>query len=586
MRRYLDIRTAACPTLTADDAWLLVVTDLTGLPQAWAAPARGGWPQQLTFADDRVQWVAASPVDPGMVVFGRDAGGDERTQLHRVRPDGTGERPVVDDPAIVHRFGAFTPDGAEIVYTANARNGVDFDCYRQSLQDGAPELVTTMTGSTRVSHVTPDGRHALVVRAAAPLMTELLLVDVDTGAQRTLLPATARNVPGDLSADGRFLFLASDAGGEFARPVRVELATGVWTAFGPDHDDVDDLAVRAGTGVVSVNDDGRSRVWLFDPETLAVTGEVDLPLGVASELELAPDGRRVAFTFSGPAFPRGVWEADLHPPGPPRRLTRASTAGIDPASFVEPTTERIAADDGLLLPVLVSRPASTAAPPAVISVHGGPESQERPLFQPVNQYLLARGFAVVAPNVRGSTGYGRHYASLDDRERRHDAVADLAAVARWVTAHPRLSGTPAVMGASYGGYMTLAGLTRYPDLFVAGVSIVGMADLVGFLEHTSAYRRALREAEYGSLAEDQQLLAELSPIHRIEAVRAPLLIIHGANDPRVPVREATQLVARLRRAGGTVESLIFDDEGHGIVRLENRVAAYQTVADFLGGHLR
>lgn len=520
-----------------------------------------------------------------MVVFGRDAGGDERTRLHRIRPDGTGERPLADDPATVHRFGAFTPDGAEIVYTANARNGVDFDCYRQSLEGGIPQLVTTMAGSTRVTHLTPDGRQAVLVRAEAPMRTELLLVDVDTGAQTTLEPATARHVPGDLSSDGRWLFLASDAGGDFARPVRLDLATGTWTPFAPGDNDIDDLAVRGGTGVVSVNDDGRSRLWAFDPDTLAVAGEVDLPLGVASELELAPNGRRVTFTFSGPAFPRGVWEAELGPPAAPRRLTRAPTAGIDPASFVEPTTERIAADDGLLLPVLVSRPPHTAAPPAVISVHGGPESQERPRFHAVYQYLQACGFAVVAPNVRGSTGYGRHYASLDDRERRHDAVADLAAVARWVTAHPRLNGAPAVMGASYGGYLTLAGLTRHPDLFAAGVSIVGMADLVGFLEHTSAYRRALREAEYGSLADDQELLAELSPIHRIEAVRAPLLVIHGANDPRVPVREATQLIARLRRAGGTVESLIFDDEGHGIVRLENRVTAYQKVADFLERHL-
>lgn len=581
----------------------MVVTDLTGLPQAWAAPARGGWPHQVTFADDRVQWVAASPVDPDVVVFGRDSGGDERTQLHRVRPDGTDETPLTEDPASVHRFGAFTPDGSGLVYTANERNGVDFDCHLRPLQGGPSRLVTTMTGSHRVSRVTPDGGQALVVRAYSPMLTDLLLVDLATGSERALTTAPARHFPADFSPDGRWLFLVSDAGGEFARPVRADLTTGTWVPFGPDDHDVDDLAVRAGTGVVSVNDDGRSRVWTFDPGTLALTGEVDLPLGVASELELAPGGDRVVFTFSGPALPRGVREADVRrggrhadvrpkgreaevdPPGPSRALTGSPTAGIPPESFVEPTTVRIAADDGLLLPALVSLPEHVAAPRAVISVHGGPESQERPRFHPLYQYLLARGFAVVAPNVRGSTGYGRRYASLDDRERRHDAIADLAAVARWVAAHPRVNGPPAVMGASYGGYLTLAGLTTYPDLFAAGVSIVGMADLVTFLEHTSGYRRAQREAEYGGLAEDRQMLAELSPLRRVEAVRAPLLVIHGANDPRVPVGETTELVDRLRRAGGTVESVIFDDEGHGIVRFANRVTAYQAVADFLERHL-
>lgn len=585
LRRYLRIRTAASPTVTADDAWLVVVSDLTGLPQAWAAPAEGGWPHQLTFADDRVQWVAASPTAERTVVFGRDTEGDERTQLHRIHPEGTGERPLTDDPATVHRFGAFTPDGTEVVFTANARNGVDFDCYRQALDGGPPRLVAKLSGSTRVARITPDGRQALLHVARSPLDADLALLDLDSGEQAPLTPAPGRHLPADFTHDGRWLVLASDMGGEFTRAGRLDTTTGEWTPFGPTGRDVDEVAVRGGSGAMSVNDDGRSRLLSFDPDTLATTGEIDLPPGVASELAVAPDGGRVLFTFTGPAHPQAVWEADTRESVPARQVTRPSTAGIDPASFVQPATERVEAHDGRRIPVLVWTPPHLARPPAVVSVHGGPEAQERPRFSWLYQYLLARGIAVVAPNVRGSTGYGRSYTALDDRERRPDAVADLAAVGRWAADHPHLSGAPAVMGASYGGYLTLAGLASCPGLFAAGVSIVGMADLVGFLERTSPYRRALREAEYGTLERHRELLAELSPIHRIEEVDAPLLVIHGANDPRVPVSEATGLVACLRAAGGAVECLLFDDEGHGIVRPGNRERAYAALADFLERHL-
>jgi dipeptidyl aminopeptidase/acylaminoacyl peptidase len=221
--------------------------------------------------------------------------------------------------------------------------------------------------------------------------------------------------------------------------------------------------------------------------------------------------------------------------------------------------------------------------PVVVNVHGGPESQSRPAFAPVTQYLLHRGYAVFFPNVRGSTGYGKTYTHLDDVRLRMDSVKDLAHAAYWLRerGHDRV----AVMGGSYGGFMVLAALTEYPELWSAGVNIVGIANLVTFLEYTGSYRRRLREPEYGSLEEDREFLESISPIHKADKIAAPLMVIHGKNDPRVPVGEAEQIVESVWGNGGAVEYLLYEDEGHGLAKLKNRLDAYPKIAAFLDRHL-
>lgn len=583
VRRYLQIRSSGGASVTADGRRLLLVADLDGLAKAWSLPAPGGWPRQVAAGDERVQWVRTSPHDADVAVVGTDRDGDERTQLRRVSVTGVEEQPLTDDCATIHRLGGFTPDGAAMVYAANDRNGVDFDLYRRTLDGGSPRCVAHLHGSQQPGDVTPDGRHVLVVSPRSPMDTDLALVALGDGVVRTLV-AGGRHRPGGFGEDGRQLFVASDAGRQLLAAARIDLTSGTWTRFGPVDHDVDEVAVRAGVGAYTVNDAGRSRLYWFDPDTLQTTGQVDLPVGVVSDLCVAPDGSWLTFSFDAAAHPRAVWRAEAGA-STARVLTASSTMGIDPDSFVTPTVEHVVSFDGLRVPVLTYRPQGVSRPPVVVSVHGGPEAQERPAFNPVYQYLLARGVAVVAPNVRGSTGYGRHYTSLDDRHRRPDAIADLDAVARW--ASERFPAAPlAIMGASYGGFMTLAALTSFPERFAAGVCIVGMANLVTFLEHTGDYRRALREAEYGYLASDRELLATLSPLSHVERIRAPLLVIHGANDPRVPVGEAEQIVDHLRRRGQPVDYLRFDDEGHGIARFDNRVTAYSAVADFLERHLR
>jgi len=222
-----------------------------------------------------------------------------------------------------------------------------------------------------------------------------------------------------------------------------------------------------------------------------------------------------------------------------------------------------------------------------VMVHGGPEGQAQPSFNPVTQYLVQAGYAVATPNVRGSTGYGKVFSHLDDKDKREDSVRDLAEVGKFLATRPDVdSARIALYGGSYGGYMVLAGLTQNPDQWAAGVDIVGIANFRTFLEQTAAYRRANREAEYGSLAKDGALLDKISPIHKLDRIKVPLMVIHGARDPRVPIGEAKQVAEGLQKRGLPVQLLTFEDEGHGLAKRTNKLVAYPAMVDFLDKYVK
>ena len=579
LTRYLDIRSAGAGRITADGRTLVFITNITGIPQAWSMPVDGGWPHQLTFADRRVGGVAPSPVDPALVVFSRDDGGNERMQIHAVDPAGFDERDLITDPDVIHRFGAFGPDGSWFVFCDNSRNGVDFDIYLGDV-DGGRRLIVELPGWNAISEVSPDGVSVLVGHYESNVDGRVWLIDIESGDVEDLTPheGVEMNSPAGYDEDGH-VYVISDRSGQFRRAYRLSGET--WEPFGPDGADIDALAVDGDVGVIGWNDGGRTILSWFDPGSLEITGAIDLPVGVAGGAEIAPDGGSITFGFSGPAHPSDVWSLPVGE-AVPSRVTESSTAGIDPGSFVVPDLVTVESFDGLEIPAWVYRPEGAGCPPVVVSVHGGPEAQERVGFNPLYQYLVAAGYAVVAPNVRGSSGYGKTYMGLDDVRLRMDSVRDLDAVGRWVADSDDLDGSRmALFGGSYGGFMVLAGLATSPDLWAAGVDIVGIANFVTFLENTGDYRRALREAEYGSLADDREFLESISPTSMVDSIVAPLLVIHGANDPRVPLGEATQIVDRLTELGRTVDLMVFDDEGHGIVKLPNRRTAYGRVAEFL-----
>lgn len=580
--RYLKIRSAYAPTWSPDGRRIAFLTDITGVAQVWEVSSGGGWPDQLTFHEERVSGVEYSPVGNSLM-FGMDSGGDEKAQIHLLEE--SGEHDLTRDPDAIHYPGGFSPDGSRIAYTATRRNGTDFDVYVQRL-DGDPEMVWEVSGYHTIADWGHDGTYLIVSRHSSNLDNDLYSLDLDSGETRLLTPQAgeARFQGVQVSPDGTCLFLATDRDGDFVRSARLDLQTLELEYLTPDDRDVEETELSSDGRYLAVsrNVDGYSQVMLFSGRGRRMP-DPEIPSGIVESFAFSPDSRRVAFTLTAPDLNPDVWVLDLQASeGGPRRLTRSATAGIPPSTFRRPEVVRYESSDGMRIPGLLYEPDQDNAP-VMVNIHGGPEGQARPGFGAVTQYLLQRGYAVFLPNVRGSTGYGKRYTHLDDVRLRMDSVRDLADAAAWLRGrgHAKI----AVMGGSYGGFMVLAAMTEYPDLWSAGVDIVGIANFVTFLENTGSYRRALREPEYGSLENDREFLESISPIHKSEKIAAPLIVIHGKNDPRVPVGEAEQIVDRVRAGGSEVQYLLYEDEGHGLAKLKNRLDAYPRIADFLDEHL-
>ena len=578
--RYLKVRGAWGPSWSPDSLRVSFLTEITGVPQVWEVASRApSWPEQLTFYEERVSGAWYSP-EEDRLLFGMDAGGNERSQLFLLE---NGEvRDLTSAPEAIHYPGGFSPDGRRVAYTATRRNGTDFDVFVQEVPEGEPEMAWEASGYHTVADWAPDGGALIVSRHHSNVNNDLYRLDLETGEVTLLTPhdGDARFSGANVTPDGGSLYLATDRDGEFLRLARLDLATLALEYLTPDDRDVEGVALSKDGRylVANRNVDGYSDVLLFNGRGRRMP---EIPAGIVGGLKFSPDSGQLAFTLTAPERNPDVWVVEL-PDGDARRLTRSSTAGIPPRSFRGPRVVRYTSFDGREIPALFYEPEAENAP-VIVNVHGGPESQARPAFAPVTQYLLDRGFAVFFPNVRGSTGYGRAYTHLDDVRLRMDSVEDLAHAAHWL--RERGHGHIAVMGGSYGGFMVLAALTEYPELWTAGVDIVGIANLVTFLENTGSYRRSLREPEYGSLEKDREFLESISPIHKAENITAPLMVVHGKNDPRVPVGEAEQIVERVKSDGGTVDYLLYEDEGHGLAKLENRLDAYPKIVAFLDRHL-
>jgi dipeptidyl aminopeptidase/acylaminoacyl peptidase len=486
---------------------------------------------------------------------------------------------------VIHSFGAFSPDGRQFAYASNARNERHFDIWSIDLDEPAgPRPVMATDETLRPLAWSPDGQSLLVHRANTYLDNDLFLVPVTGGEPVLLTPHSGEAAVADaaFAPDGRAIYLLTNQDREFAALVRLDLATRERTVLAAPEWDVEAMAVAPSGDwlAYAVNVDGVSRITLVD---LAYDEERDvsaLPVGVASGLTWSAGGDLLAFALSGPQHPSDIWVTGHDALA--RRVTTVDLAGLDRDAFVVPETIRYPTFDGREIPAFWYRPAGDGPWPVVVDVHGGPEGQRRVDFHPVIQFLLARGFAVLSTNVRGSTGYGKTYCHLDDVERRMDAVADLDAANAWLRTQSGVEPEKLVVyGGSYGGFMVLSSLTTFPDHWAAGVDVVGIANFITFFENTGPWRRHLRSPEYGDPERDRDLLVSLSPIHKAEQITAPLLVLHGRNDPRVPLAEAEQIVARLRALDRDVSLRVYDDEGHGLIKLANKIDGYAAMADFL-----
>jgi len=618
IERYLNVRSAYGASLSPSGT-LAFLMDTTGVAQVWTLERPGGWPEQRTFYDEPVGYCDYSPTREELV-FGMDQGGNERTQLYRLDSDGGSEvTSLTAHPDAIHYWGGWSHDGDRFAFASNRRDEAAFDLYTQARDgtgDDARLIHEGESGYLTVAGWAPGDDRLLVAESHSNFDQDLHVFDLDAGRLEHVTPhdGDVRFSGGAFGPDGEAIYCVTDRGVDRLYLARLGLDAALAAEDGDDLNaalesvvvdeawNVDGVAVDHDTGraVYSRNVDGYTELTVGDlagPEFRAPQ-DLDTPRGTAGGVAFGDDAERLALSVSGRTRNTNVHVVDADADGGGReRWTRASTAGIDPATFVEPDLVGYETFDGRDIPAFLSLPTGVgddhggrddrdAGCPVIVDIHGGPESQRRPSFRALIQYYLANGYAVLEPNVRGSTGYGRSYTRLDDVERRMDSVRDVRAAVDWLREHPAVDPDRIVAsGGSYGGFMVLAALTEYPDLWAAGVDIVGIADFTTFLENTGSWRRELREAEYGSLEDDRDFLESVSPLGSIERVEAPLFVLHGENDPRVPVSEARQVAEKAEATGVPVETLFFADEGHGFSKLENRIEAYTEIADFLDDHV-
>jgi dipeptidyl aminopeptidase/acylaminoacyl peptidase len=587
-RQYLNIRSAYSGTLRRDGRRLAFLTDITGTAQLWTVDQPLGWPEQLTFYEDRLMFASYSPVGHE-IAFGKDEGGDEN-QLIFLIPDEGGVPQRLSRQDAKHLWGGWSHAGRRIAWSHNARNGRDFDIYLFDLDSRAEELVLQGEGHNYVAGWMPDDRKLIVGRLESSVENNLWLLDPDTGERTFLTPhaGQALYVSPQPLPDGSGILMLTNQDRDFANLARFDFATGD-LRFIDEHSwdrESTELSKDGRWLMLLTNEEGYSVVEVRDLQERKSYQVESLPRGVISEARFAEGSSLFTVSVTAPNDATDVWSVDART-GEVNRWTRSSLAGIPRESLMEPELIHYPTFDGLEIPAFYYKPAATGPHPVVITIHGGPEGQARPSFSPVTQYLVSQGFAVLAPNVRGSAGYGQRYMDLDNVRQRMDSVADIKAAYEWLISRGNAASDEiALYGGSYGGFMVLSSLVTYPELWAAGVDIVGISNFVTFLENTADYRRHLREAEYGSLEHDREFLHSISPLTHVDKISTPLMVIHGANDPRVPLSETEQLIEAVRRKGVPVEALIYADEGHGLAKLKNRLDAYPKMAEFLTKYVK
>jgi dipeptidyl aminopeptidase/acylaminoacyl peptidase len=579
LRQYQAVRSAAFRGWSPDGKGMLVATRFGDTTQLHRVYEPGGRREQITFFNEPADGSFIPEATDGGVLVVMSAGGSENNQIYSLDRQ-TGRALLITDGKSRNLAGPVLHDGSRMVVESNFRNGRDTDLYTANPRRSGLKLLMQVDNEHWNAHDwSRDGRRLLVSRYVSINESYPALLDA-SDASKTPLP-----IPGErpvafgvmkFAPDGKSVWLASDAQGEFRQLARLDLATMKYTWH--THDipwDVDSIEVepKSGTVAFTVNEDGASSLYLLDD---GKRRRVDLPLGQVTSLEFSPDGNQLGFTLAKPDAPADAYSLALAE-GKVTRWTYSEVGGLSPEAFVTATRIEFAAFDGRKIPAYYFQPRTASADrPAgvLINIHGGPESQYRPAFNGTEQfYLNELGMAVIHPNVRGSNGYGKTYLKLDNADNREDSVRDIGSLLDWIATRPEIDASKVVvMGGSYGGFMVLSSLTHFSDRIKAGVDIVGIASFRSFLKNTSPYRQDLRRAEYGDERDPkmQAFFEKTDPLSNVNRINSALLVAHGRNDPRVPFSEAEQIAQSVRSRGKPVWTVYADNEGHGFAKKANR----------------
>jgi dipeptidyl aminopeptidase/acylaminoacyl peptidase len=599
--KYLAIEEIGGPRFHPKQNRLAFVYDAPGLLQIYTTPVeenRTNWAKRETFSVERC--TAARYLSDGTLLFVTDFGGDENFQIGLITQNG--EQVIVStDKKAKHNINAASDN--YIYFSANITNKAKFDIYRQKipLSQNRPEMIySPEKGMVALSLASNDDDKLVIVNYFSNTHMDLILKDMRNDE---VWPMTEHFNPSQWDAvrflDDETLLVFTNYSNDFVRPAMLRLDG----TFAP-YTKLDAMQVQfdaytfseeSANTYITINEEGYSK--LFEARfttTDAFLEEIALPdKGVmlsadqrryVNAMSLNFDETLLAIAHSTPSSPTDIHIINLETNNT-WKATSASHPGLSLGAFRDCTLHRFNSFDGLSVPYFQYLPKSDRPQneyPTVFIIHGGPEAQARPRFSQVTQFFLSEGFAVIEPNIRGSAGYGRTYMDLDNKGKRLDSIKDIEHLVLHIREQEEFDGNNFIVyGGSYGGFAVLSAMTEHPHLWRGGVDLYGIANFVTFLENTADWRRALREAEYGSLSEDLEMLKSISPIHKFDQIKAPLFILQGDNDERVPLSESTQMYNQLTERGIPVEFMRFDNEGHGITYIENKLKAYPAILKWM-----
>ena len=579
-----------------DGASVLISSDKTGVFNVYALPLAGGEPVALTASTTSAARAVSYFPSDARVLFTQDGGGDELDHVF-VRAEDGAVTDLTPGDKLKADFLGWSKDGKTFYLTSNGRNEEAFDVIAYDATTYAPRVVFENPGGLTPAALSPDGRWLVLDKALTSANNDLYLLDLTAGGEPRLLTPHEGDVAYiayDFTPDSRAVLIGTDEGGEFTQAWRHDLATGGKTPLiQADWDTMFVFHSPSGRYRVSaLNADAKTELTLLDTSTdrpVALTG---LPDGDIGQVRFSDDERRIAFTVSSDTSPADVFVADLGT-GQTRRLTQALNPAIDEANLVEATIVRYPGEGGLMIPAVLYKPrgASAADPaPAIVLVHGGPGGQTRRGYSAMVQHLVNHGYAVLGANNRGSSGYGKTFFHMDDKKHGEADLRDIVAGGQWLRQQDWVADDQvAVMGGSYGGYITAAALAFHPDAFAAGVNIFGVTNWVRTLESIPPWWGAQRQAlfdEMGDPATDAERHRAISPLFHADRITKPMLVVQGANDPRVLQVESDELVAAVQANDVPVEYVLFPNEGHGFTRRDNRITAQDAYLAFLDKHVR
>ncbi|HKH98983.1 MAG TPA: S9 family peptidase [Candidatus Sulfotelmatobacter sp.] len=596
--RYSEFRTAGFASWHPTRREMLIETRFGDTYQVHQVKFPGGARSQLTFFADRINGASYEPVHGDSFLFAKDVGGGEFFQIYLYDLK-TGDIKLLTDGKSRNTSARWSYQGDRIAYGSTKRTGNDVDIWAVNTSDPAnARMVAQMEGGGwDVSDWSPDGKQLLVTNSVSAAESYVWLVDVASGKKELLTPKTGSETVSRGSAqfgkDGKGVYMTSDDGSEFQRLVYTDLSSHKTAVLTPalqwDVDEID-LSKDGRWIAFEANEDGISALHVLDTKTAKEVPVPKLPVGVLWGLHWRDNSREIAFSLSTAIQPYDVYSVDLAT-GRVERWTFSETGGLNTSGFSQPQLIHWKSwDDRSISGFLYKPPAKFAGKrPVIIDIHGGPEGQFRPDFnERDNYYINELGVAIIYPNVRGSTGYGKTFQKLDNGFLREGSYKDINTLLDWIQTQPDLdAGKVMITGGSYGGFMTLAVATNYNDRICCSVDVVGPSNLVTFLEHTSGYRQDLRRVEYGDERDPKmrEFLESIAPANKAKNITKPLFVIAGANDPRVPASESSQMVEVVRKNGTPVWWLLGKDEGHGFAKKKNRDYEFYATVMFVKEYL-